>query len=179
MKTAVVYKSLTGFTKKYAEWIAAELAADLFPLESVEPELMAQYAAVVFGGSLHASGISGFDRFAEAAIGRESTVTAVFATGATPHRPETVAELRRRNLSGTPFSHSGFFYLRGGFDFSRLGFRDRFLMRLLKLKLLLTPRSRKTPDDYGMLAAYKRPVDFTDRSKIAPLVAFVRTRKEQ
>ncbi|GEA31640.1 flavodoxin [Clostridium beijerinckii] len=28
MKTVVIYKSKTGFTKKYAKWIAEELSAD-------------------------------------------------------------------------------------------------------------------------------------------------------
>lgn len=33
MKIVVVYKSISGFTKKYAEWIAEELEADLLRLE--------------------------------------------------------------------------------------------------------------------------------------------------
>ncbi len=30
MKTAVIYRSKSGFVKKYAEWIAEETGADLF-----------------------------------------------------------------------------------------------------------------------------------------------------
>ncbi len=32
MKTIVIYNSQTGFTKRYAEWIAGECGADCFDL---------------------------------------------------------------------------------------------------------------------------------------------------
>lgn len=32
MKTVVIYNSQTGFTKRYAEWIAAAAGADCMPL---------------------------------------------------------------------------------------------------------------------------------------------------
>ena len=35
MKTVVIYKSRTGFTKKYAEWISEELSADIFDVSKV------------------------------------------------------------------------------------------------------------------------------------------------
>ncbi len=35
-KTAVIYKSKTGFTRKYAQWIAEETGCDLFPYEQRE-----------------------------------------------------------------------------------------------------------------------------------------------
>ena len=36
MKTLVVYTSQTGFTKKYAQWIAERMEADLFDLKDVQ-----------------------------------------------------------------------------------------------------------------------------------------------
>ena len=36
MKTVVVYKSISGFTKKYAEWIAHELRADLLGAKKID-----------------------------------------------------------------------------------------------------------------------------------------------
>ncbi len=38
MKTIVIYKSATGFTKKYAQWIAEALSADLFAVADVTVE---------------------------------------------------------------------------------------------------------------------------------------------
>lgn len=33
VNTLIIYKSKTGFTKRYATWIAEELHADLIPFE--------------------------------------------------------------------------------------------------------------------------------------------------
>jgi len=43
MKTVVVYKSISGFTKKYAEWIAEELDADLFRIEKIDIDILLKY----------------------------------------------------------------------------------------------------------------------------------------
>jgi flavodoxin len=46
MKTIVIYKSKTGFTKKYAQWIAAELSADLLEAAMVAADKLAAYDTV-------------------------------------------------------------------------------------------------------------------------------------
>lgn len=35
MKTIVIYKSKTGFVRKYAEWISEELSADIYDVSDV------------------------------------------------------------------------------------------------------------------------------------------------
>jgi len=62
------------------------------------------------------------------------------------------------------------FYLRGGFNYKKLGFVDKALMKLLKLKI----KSKKelTPDEKGMLSAYDKSVDFTKKENIKELVAY-------
>lgn len=59
MKTVVVYKSISGFTKKYAEWIAEELETDLLRLEKNDIDILLKYDIIIYGGCLHAVGISG------------------------------------------------------------------------------------------------------------------------
>lgn len=174
MKRAVVYKSVTGFTKKYAEWIAADLEADLLQADKVEPEQLTGYDWIIFGGSLHAVGINGVGFITENIEKFDRTGLVVFAVGATPVRSETVQEIRERNFASEPLRRVHFFYFRGGFDYRKLGLKDRFLMQLLKLRIKLKPAVRRTADEHGMLAAYERPVDFSDRSKISGLVQLVR-----
>jgi len=43
MKIVVVYKSISGFTKKYVEWIAEELEADLLRLEKKDINIIFKY----------------------------------------------------------------------------------------------------------------------------------------
>ncbi len=59
MKTIVVYKSKTCFTKKYAQWITEDLSADLFEVSKVNIDILTQYDTIIYGGSLYAVGIIG------------------------------------------------------------------------------------------------------------------------
>lgn len=59
MKAVVIYKSKTGFTKKYAQWIAEDLSADIFEVSKVNMNMLNSYDTVIYGGSLYAVGING------------------------------------------------------------------------------------------------------------------------
>ena len=45
---------------------------------------------------------------------------------------------------------------------------------MLKKMLLKRPESERSTEEKGLLAAYDRPVDFTDRAALAPLIAWCR-----
>ena len=59
-----------------------------------------------------------------------------------------------------------FFYLRGGFDYSKLKPFDKVLMTLLKWKIKNKKKEELTTDEIGMLAIYDKPVDFTMKKNI-------------
>jgi hypothetical protein len=58
-KIVVVYRSKSGFTKKYAEWIAKAVNADLFEGGEIKIDDLLKYDTVVYGAALYASGING------------------------------------------------------------------------------------------------------------------------
>ena len=58
MKTAVIYNSQTGFTKKYAEWISEATGADCFEIGTAKKQDFDRYDAIVFGGWACAGRIS-------------------------------------------------------------------------------------------------------------------------
>ena len=58
MKTIVIYHSQTGFTRRYAEWIAEAAGADCVPLGAAGRRDLAAYDAIVFGSWLCAGGVS-------------------------------------------------------------------------------------------------------------------------
>ncbi len=95
----------------------------------------------------------------------------VFATGASPEREDVTADIVNKNFTGEQREKITFFYLRGGFDRSRLKGIDRFLMAFSstalkrKRKELPTKRGCWAPLSTGGL--YRR-------EEIASLVAFAR-----
>jgi len=173
MKAVVVYKSISGFTKKYAEWIAEELKADLFRIEKIDIDILLKYDIIIYGGSLHAVGISGVSIIKDNLNKLRDKNIIVFATGASPLRESTVSEVRDSNFSVEEQKQIQFYYFRGGFDFKKLNFINRVLMTLMKWKIKL--KRDKTPDEKGMLAAYSRPMDFTKKENTKELLEYVRS----
>ena len=172
MKPIVLYESRTGFSEKYAEWIAESLKCEAKPLHGFDPAGLEACDTVVFGGGLHAVGIRGFRKFRRlmSLPGAKGKKVAVFATGASPAREEAVNHVRDANLSPEERAQYGFFYMRGGFDYARLQKIDKIAMTLLKLKIRMKPEKKRTPDERGMLSAYAKPVDFTRKRNTRPLI---------
>ncbi len=172
MSAIVVYSSKTGFVRKYAEWIAEELSARAVPADKVKVEDLMGHDSIVYGGGLYVGGINGIKLIKNNLDRLSGKRIAVFATGASPKRQETTDEVRNKNFTKEEQDMIGFFYLRGGFDFDRLGIKDRMLMALLKKKL--ESKDELTEDEKGMLDAYEHPADFTDRDNIGELVEYVK-----
>lgn len=172
MKAVVIYASKSGFTKKYAEWISKEVNADLFELKNVKADILTEYDTVIYGGGLYAVGINGIKFIKnnmDKLIGKK---VAIYTTGATPYRDETVNEVRDINFTVEEQKHIRFFYMRGGFDYNKLKPIDKVLMTLLKLKIKL--KKNRIADEKGMLAAYDVPVDFTREKNIKELIEYIR-----
>ncbi len=175
MKTVVVYKSMSGFTKKYAEWIAQELRADLLEAKKIDIDKLLKYEIIIYGGSLHAGGISGVNIIKNNLNKLRDKNIIIFATGASPPRESTICEVMDSNFSLEEQKQIQFYYFRGGFDFNKLNFTNKILMTLFKWRIQL--KRDKTSDEKGMLAAYSKPMDFTKKENIKGLLEYVRSLK--
>lgn len=173
MKIVVIYKSKTGFTEKYAEWIAEELSADIFDISKVNIHRLNKYDTIIYGGSLYAAGIIGIRLITKNINKLKDKKLVVFATGASPLRDNVVNEVIDKNFSLDEQKHIKFFYLRGGFNYNKLNLFDKFLMTLLKWKIKKKKQEELSDDEIGMLAMYDKPVDFTDKKNIYKIITYV------
>ena len=91
MSIAVVYNTVTGFSRTYAEWIAQDLEADLLSWEEAKGVNLAEYRLVVYGAGVRMSAVRGFKGFRRK-IKRDGLYgtgrVIVFATGGTPVHPD-------------------------------------------------------------------------------------------
>jgi len=168
----VIYKSLSGFTKKYAQWIAEELHADLYDSKDFDPAKLADYQVIVYGGSLHAVGISGVSIIKNNLPKLSGKKIVVFAVGASPPRENVLDEVKNKNFTAEQQQTIKFFYLRGGFDYDQLDLPNKVLMSLMKLKIQMKKKSSRSSDEIGLLAAYQKPMDCTRKENIKPLLAY-------
>jgi flavodoxin len=88
-KALVLYQTTSGYTKKYAQWISEALAADLSELKDFNASKLTDYDLIIFGGSLHAVGISGIKVIKENLPQLTGKKLVVFAVGASPPRKNT------------------------------------------------------------------------------------------
>lgn len=175
MDTIVLYRSGTGFTEKYARWIAEGLGCGCWDARDWKKVELQRCSVVVYGGSLHASGIYGLrgfkKRLARLKLRPERLV--VFAVGATPREDGLEEKLYEANFIGDEPYEVKLFYMRGGFNYERLSPLNKMLMTLMRKKLEAIPESERTADERGMLAAYSRPLDFTSVKQTEGLIAEV------
>ena len=64
----VTYRSVTGFTQQYAQWIAEALGGACRPLADLSKDDMAAYGTVIFGGRLGQYKYYDMDKCIEAAL---------------------------------------------------------------------------------------------------------------
>lgn len=172
MEAIVVYRSKTGFVKKYAEWIAQELSIKAVPGEKIDVGDLKDYDTVIFGGGLYAGGINGIKLVKRTLEVYDDKRIILFSTGASPGRGEEIEEVWNKAFTNDERKKIRLFYLRGGFDYDKLGMKDKMLMKLLKKKL--ESKKERTEDEQGMLDAYDDPVDFTNRDNIKELIELVK-----
>ncbi|MDO4548602.1 MAG: flavodoxin domain-containing protein [Clostridia bacterium] len=168
MKDIVVYESATGFTERYAKWIAEALDCEAKPLKHTSGEEISGFERVVFGGWIMGNGIVGLDKLK----GMASPV-AVFAVGSTPAFDEVISSVKVQNkLDDTPM-----FYMVGGFRFEKLGFAKRMILKALKKSVA----KKKAPNrqEAFMAEALTTSFDNSSREQIIPLVQFVKSLREK
>ena len=84
MRTVVVYHSQTGFTRRYAEWIADAAGGDCFTLQEARKRDLSGYDAIVYGGWACAGQISKIGWFEEQIPAWNGKRLAAFCVGASP-----------------------------------------------------------------------------------------------
>ena len=167
MKTLVVYRSHYGSTRRYAQWLAQALDADAAEERQADAR-----------GGLYAGSIAGAARMAKLYGALQGKRLAMFTVGLSdPSDPENVKKIMQdaaRAFTPEMLENICFFHLRGGMDYRNMRPVHKAMMAMLKKMLLKKPESERSTEEKGLLAAYDRPVDFTDRAALAPLIAWCR-----
>ena len=174
----VVYSSLYGHTRRYAQWIAEDLDCPVRERREVSPEELKNCGALIFGGALYAGGVSGAEFLKKHQALLADKPLCLFTCGvADPEAPRNAESLRASALRALPEplrEKTALFFLRGGIDYGRLSLRHRAMMAALAAVLRRRPEDGRSEEDRAILETYGKAVDFTDRAGIAPLVSRVR-----
>lgn len=170
MKTAVIYQSHYGTTRKYAEWIAQALDADLLERSSAKPENLLDYDVIVYGGGLYAGGILGIDLVTK----KPCRNLLVFTVGLADPAGTDYTGILEKNLPPELQSRIRIFHLRGGINYKKLSVVHRGMMAMMKRMVAKKPAHERMEEDRFFLETYGGEVDFTDQETIRPIVEYVK-----
>ena len=131
MRIALVYKSSTGFTERYAKYIAEETGADLFKYAERKTIKSCDYDILVFGSSIIAAKISGLEWFDK--VKKEFKHSFLFVTGANPkeNNPDLEKYLEAEKVKGHDV-----FYMPGGLNYEKMSTPIRFIMKKMFLPMV-------------------------------------------
>lgn len=173
-KTAVIYESKYGSTRRYAEWIAESLSCPVYERKQFYPQDFLHYETIIYGGGLYAGGVSGIQFITKNWNKLSEKNVVLFTCGlADPEDPENISHIRSslsKLLSEEMLSCIRLFHLRGGIDYSRLSILHRSMMAMLRRMLLKKDADTLNEESRELLRTYGKRVDFTDRKSIQPLL---------
>lgn len=169
MKTAVIYSSQTGFTRRYARWIAEAAGADCLALPEAKKADLSGYDAVVFGGWACAGGIRDLKWFKARMGSWSGKKLIVFCVGASPMESPEVGPALRRNFTPAEWERVRAFYCPGGLSYERMPAPSRLLMKLFARSL--QAKRDKTEAEALMARMVAASYDISDRKYIEPILA--------
>ena len=165
-KTIVLYRSKTGFSKRYAEWIAEDLACECRPIKGVKLDDLKDYGLVIYGAGVYAGMIAGAGKIKNWMEKSPDKIWIVFATGATPPKEGYEELVFKTNFRKGESRPAHFYYFLAGINYEKMGFFSRVLM-----KWFSSMSAKKTGTDQPAKPA---SVDLANRDYIKDLLCYVR-----
>lgn len=179
-RIAIVYKSETGFTKKYAEMLARETGGTLTDFKNCSKKqaekILSDNDIIIYGGRLHAGAIDGFKKARDMFYGKGKAKFIVFATGAMPaeaaEKEGILKQTWERNLTAQELDAIPHFYFQGGLCYEKMSFFDRFLMK--GFRSMLKNKKDKTNSDIEMGKVVSCSFDISSEEYIIPLLDYLK-----
>lgn len=168
MKIIIIYNSQTGFTKRYAQWLAEATGADCLELSVAKKKNLAAYEAIIFGGWACAGGISKLGWF-KSNIGKwEDKKLIAFCVGGSPIDNPEIEPALKQNFKEEELKKVNVFYCPGGFNYEKMSAPSKLMMKMF-IKTLKAKKD-KTESEREMIKMISASYDISDRQYIEPIL---------
>ena len=176
MKTAVIYTSQTGFTKRYAEWITEKTNADIFDLKDAQKKDVSffdSYDALIYAGWCMAGKVVKLNWFLDKAAGLKGKKLAVVSVGASPYESPEVSVAMNNLLSEDQKEYIKVFYCQGGLDYDKMKLPSKLALKMFVGALKKSKDAKQREQGESISHSY----DISDIKFIEPIVEFLGTEK--
>lgn len=171
-KVIVIYKSNTGFTQKYAEWIGEELKCKVISIKNVDFNDLENYNTIIYGGGLYAGQINGLKVIKNKLTKIKDKNKIVFVTGAASQEGIKIDVIENTNFSSEEKEGIHLFYFRSGINYEKMGVGSKLLMGIFKTMLKMT--KNKSPENQAAYDSIKNSNDYSKKEYINPVIDYVK-----
>ncbi len=168
MKTIIIYNSQTGFTKRYAEWIAEAAEADCIELSAAKKKDLTAYEAIVFGSWACAGSISKISWFKGNIDKWAGKKLIVFCVGASPIENPEVEIALSQIFNESERKKAALFYCPGGLNYDKMAAPSKLMMKLFVKSL--KAKKVKTQEDELMIKMISSSYDIAGKQYIEPIL---------
>ncbi|AOZ96758.1 flavodoxin domain-containing protein [Butyrivibrio hungatei] len=174
MKTLIIYTSQTGFTKRYALWLAGKVDGDVLELKDAqkkENDFFDGYDAICYGGWAMAEKIVKSKWFLEKAESWKNKKLAMFCVGGTPNGEPQVDALLKNALTDAQSEYIKVFYCQGGMNYEKMSAPTRITMKMF----VSAVKNKKdaTSEQKEMFERMASSYDISDIKYIEPIAAYL------
>ncbi len=170
MKRWIVYGSEYGTTRRYAEACSARTGIPAADYRSA-PDLGSCDQVIYFGG-LYAGGVCGLKKTIKSLSPGVQLilVTVGLADVSDPENIHSIRASIQKQVPAELLRRTQIFHLRGGIDYSRLGFKHKTMMTLLYNKVKNLPPEKRNAETQALIDTFNQKVDFVDLNALDPIV---------
>lgn len=129
--TVIIYCSKTGFSQRYAQWLAEDTGAEILPYQKRGALHLDAFDTIILVGGLYAGTMRGLPWLKKQQLAGKRA--AAVAVGASPADSPELAQTMEKLFAGQTQIRS--FYCRGGLDYARMGAVDRAMMAGMRAML--------------------------------------------
>ena len=175
MKTLIIYTSQTGFTKKYAEWLAQKTGGDMLELKEAQKKddaFFTGYEAIVYGGWVMAASVVKVKWFLNKAASWKDKKLAVFCVGGSPNDNPDIEGMLKNMMTDEQREYIKAFYCQGGFNYERMNAPSRLAMKMFVSAL--KKKKDPTEEEKIMTQMVATSYDISDEKYLEPIVDYLK-----
>ena len=170
MKTLIIYTSQTGFTKKYAQWLAEKTNGEVLELKEAKKKDEAffdEYQAIAYGGWAVAEKVAQVDWFLGKVSGWKEKRLAIFVVGANVSDSPMTQKMLDGVLTAEQKSYVKIFYCQGGLCYEKLNLPNRLAMKAFAS--MLKKKKDATEELKQMGELISNSFDASDEKYVEPI----------
>ena len=174
MKTLIIYTSQTGFTKKYADWLAQKTGGDLLDLKDAQKKndaFFEGFEAIVYGGWVMAASVVKVKWFLNRAASWKGKKLAIYCVGGSPNDNPDVEVMLKNMLTDEQREYIKAFYCQGGFNYERMNAPSRLAMKMFVSAL--KKKKEPTEEEKIMAEMVATSYDISDEKYLEPVIDYL------